>query len=293
MRQPSSRTSPAPGLAPYAFLLPAVLLWLIFQAYPLVCSLYLSLHHTAPGGARTFVGLQNFGFLLNDPRFWLAVAHTLGFTIAYLVVQIPCALALAVLLNHPNVRWASASRFAFLSTYLVGPVFVGLLFAQLFRRDGFVIGTLASMGVDIDPFNSPVLALPLTLLAALWLSTGLATTYLSASMRRIDPQLYDSATVDGAGGWRRFWHVTLPGVRPVLAFLLLAGAVVSLQLFELPYVLFQGAGPRSSALTIVMYLFIAFFAGDVGYASAVAWTLVALIVVVGLPLWKMARGWRV
>jgi ABC-type sugar transport system permease subunit len=109
--------------------------------------------------------------------------------------------------------------------------------------------------------------------------------YLLAALQGVDRELYEAAQVDGAGRWARFWHVTLPAIAPVLRFLILVGVIGAFQLFELPYVLFgQSAGPAGFGITIVMYLFVTGFrVGDLGYASAVGWALVIILLAVSLP----------
>src|SRR5689334_14627782 len=115
--------------APYFFLLPFVLLFATFTFYPLVRSLWLSLHKSAGPRHEIFVGLDNYRFLLRDRLFWWSVLNTGAFTVAFLVLQIPISLGLALLLNNPRVRARALLRFAFFSTYLVGPVFVAVLFS--------------------------------------------------------------------------------------------------------------------------------------------------------------------
>jgi ABC-type sugar transport system permease subunit len=115
--------------------------------------------------------------------------------------------------------------------------------------------------------------------------------YFLAALQSVDRELYEAAEVDGAGKWSKFWNVTLPGIRPVLLFMILVGTIGALQLFELPYVLSaeinEGQGPNNAGLTIVMYLYnLGFSLGDIGYASAVGWGLVVLIFGVSLlQLW--------
>jgi ABC-type sugar transport system permease subunit len=116
--------------------------------------------------------------------------------------------------------------------------------------------------------------------------------YCLAALQAIDRALYDAASIDGAGRWRRFFHITLPGVAPVLGVLALLGAIGALQLFELPVLLFGGAGPGLGALTIVMYLFNAGFeTGNAGLASAVGWVLVLLTGLVSVAAVRTARRW--
>jgi ABC-type sugar transport system permease subunit len=114
--------------------------------------------------------------------------------------------------------------------------------------------------------------------------------YFLAALQSVDRELYEAAEVDGAGRWAKFWHVTLPGIRPVLVFLILVGTIYAYQLFELPYVLFFNVW-TNYAVTIVAYLFqMGFEAGDIGYASAVGWMLFAIILVLSILQWSLT--WR-
>jgi ABC-type sugar transport system permease subunit len=144
-------------------------------------------------------------------------------------------------------------------------------------------GLLPFIGSEINWFGNPRLVMPAVVMAALWLGLGYGMIYFLAALQAVDRELYEAAEVDGASKWSQFWHVTLPGIRPVLVFLLIVGTIGAFQLFELPWVLFQGPGPNHAALTIVMYLFeMGFQAGDMGYASAIGWMLVGLILIIAL-----------
>jgi ABC-type sugar transport system permease subunit len=282
-------------VAPYLFVAPFVVLFLVFLLYPLVRSLVLSFYDTAGPRATRFVGMENYRYLLTDRLFWGAVANTAYYTVAFVAVQIPLALGLAVLLNSPRVKWRNFLRFAFFSTHLVGHVFVAVLFALLLSpRGGLLneaISFIARRPVEINWLGTPSLAMPAILLAAWWVSTGYAMIYLLAALQAVDKELYEAAEVDGAGKWRQFVHVTLPGIRPVLTFLLVVGVIGGFQLFELPYVLFGGPGPNSRGVTIVMYLFIVGWEmGNLGYASAVGWMLVVLIAGVSIAQLRVTRA---
>ncbi len=271
------------AVSSYLFVAPFVILFSIFTLYPLLRSLVLSFHQTLGARDARYVGLANYRFLLQDRVFWLSVVNTVAYAIAFLAIQIPAAMALAIMLNAKRVRAKAFFRLAFFSTHLVGSVFVAVLFAQfLSPRSGLlnhVLGLLVGHRVEINWLTRPELAMPSVLLAGLWLSVGYAMIYFLAALQAVDLELYEAADVDGASPWAKFWHVTLPGIRPVLLFLILVGLIGSLQLFELPYVLFQqSSGPVSAALTMVMYLFLFGLAnGDLGYAAAVGWILVLII----------------
>jgi len=247
----------------------------------------LSFYQTA-GNQRRFVGMGNYVFLMKDKYFWLATANTFILAACFLVVQIPASLLLAILLNRPSVRLKNFFRFAFFSTYLVGHVFVGVLFGQLLNaRRGLVneaIGLFMSHVPEIPWLQDQYLARLSILLAWLWLSVGYGMIYFLAALQAVDQELYEAADVDGAGRWHKFWNVTLPGIRPVLMFLVFVGTIGAMQLFEIPYVLFPiNLGPNNAALTIVMYLFnTGFQVGDLGYASAICWMLVLIVATLSL-----------
>jgi ABC-type sugar transport system permease subunit len=281
--------------APYVFIAPFVILFCSFMLYPLGRSVYLSLHKSA-GPEMDFVGLGNFRFILTDRIFWLAVANTVGYTLVYLALQIPASLGLALLLNSKALRLRSFFRFAFFAPVLVGHVFVAVIFSLLLaQRHGLVnqgIGTvLPFIGTETNWLGDPNYVMPAVVIASLWLSLGYGMVYFLAALQGVDRELYEAAEVDGAGPWAKFWHVTIPGIKPVLIFLTLVGTIGALQLFELPYVLFQGPGPNQRGLTIVMYLFqYGFEFGDIAFASAVGWVLVCLISVVSFVQLRVTRA---
>jgi ABC-type sugar transport system permease subunit len=282
-------------LAPYVFLSPFIALFCCFMLYPLGRSVVLSLHKAAGPNHLVFVGLDNYLYLVRDKIFWASVANTTYFTILFLGLQIPIALSLAVMLNSRLLKFRNFFRFAFFSSHLVGHVFVAIIFGMLLaQRHGLInkmIGTVFPfIGTELNWFADPKLAMPAVVIAALWISVGYAMVYLLAALQSVDQELYEAAEVDGANAWQRFRHVTLPGIRPVLVFLILVGTIGGYQLFELPYVLFHGVW-TNYAITIVTYLFqMGFEAGDIGYASAIGWALVVIIFLVSLVQLKIARA---
>jgi ABC-type sugar transport system permease subunit len=281
--------------APYIFLSPFIILFCCFMLYPLGRSIVLSLYKAAGPSQLQFVGLDNYKFVLTDKIFWAAVANTTYFTVLFLSLQMPIALGLAVMLNSKRLRFRNFFRFAFFSSHLVGGVFVAVIFSLLLaQRHGLInkgIGLLFPfIGTEMNWFGNPKLAMPAVVLAALWISVGYAMVYFLAALQAVDQELYEAAEVDGANKWQQFRHVTLPGIRPVLVFLLLVGTIGGYQLFELPYVLFHGVW-TNYAITIVIYLFqMGFEAGDIGYASAIGWMLVVIIFLVSLVQLKLARA---
>lgn len=283
--------------APYLFVMPFVLLFLGFQLYPLIQSVVLSFQDTAGPRATRFVGWANYRFLLTDRLFWGAVANTFYFAIVFMAVQIPASLGLALLVNHRRLHCRGVFRFAFFSTHLVGHVFVAVLFNVLLSpRGGLVneiIGLFAGPGVEINWLSDPTLTMPAILLAAWWVSIGYGMIYFLAALQAVDRDLYEAAEMDGAGRWQQFRHVTLPGIRPVLMFLIVVGTIGAIQLFELPFVLFGGPGPNSRGATVVMYLYLSGFElGNLGYASAVGWLVFLMILGVSIVQVRILRMTR-
>ena len=282
--------------APYLFVAPFVILFSIFMVYPLVRSLILSLYKVASPRTMKFIGFDNYRFLLHDRAFLYAVLNTTYFAIVFIALQIPLSLGLAIALNRRTLPARKFLRFAFFSSHLVGSVFVAVIFSVLLTpRHGLInkaIGALLPfVGTETQWTGKPLLAMPAIIMASLWLSIGYGMIYLLAALQGVDRDLYEAAKVDGAGPWAKFRHVTLPGIRPVLRFLVLVGLIGAFQLFELPYVLFgQTNGPGGYGTTIVMYLYImGFDAGDSGYASAVGWVLVLLILTLSLAQVRALR----
>ena len=285
--------------APYLFIAPFIVLFSLFMLYPLARSIVLSLYKAASPRSMKFVGLNNYRFLLHDWAFRGAVINTFYFAIVFIVLQIPLSLGLAVALNSKRLHGRQFLRFAFFSSHLVGSVFVAVIFNILLTpRHGLInkaIGTVFPfIGTETQWIAKPLLAMPAILMASLWLSVGYGMIYFLAALQGVDRELYEAAEMDGAGRWARFLNVTLPGLKPVLRFLVLVGLIGAFQLFELPFVLFgQTAGPAGYGSTIVMYLyFMGFDAGDAGFASAVGWVLVAIIFLISLLQLRGLRAGR-
>ena len=281
-------------LAPYLFLAPFLVIFCAFLLYPLARSIVLSFYKAVGPRKLTFVGLDNYRFLMHDDLFWRSVANTVYFAVLFLSIQIPLSLALSVLLNSRRLKGRSFFRFAFFSSHMVGGVFVAVIFGLLLApRHGMInqaIGALLPwVGTEVNWFGKPALAMPAVVIAALWISVGYAMVYFLAALQSVDRELYEAAEVDGAGKLAQFWHVTFPGIRPVVTFMLLVGTIGALQLFELPYILFY-LSTTNYSITIVMYLFqMGFESGDIGYASAIGWMLVLLILVVTLVQLLVSR----
>ena len=277
--------------APYLFLLPYFLVTAVFFLYPLVYATVLAFYQTSGPANRTFVGLDNFRFVLADPDFRRALGNTVVFTVCSIGIQLPLSLALAMLLNARADRFKGFFRLAIFSPNLVGPVFVGVLFTMLFTpRYGLFnrfLQALFGWGLEQQWLSDPNLVMPAIVIAALWIYVGFNMIYFLAALQNVDQSLVEAAKIDGAGPRGIFLHVTLPAIAPVATFVVVTSTIGSFQLFELPYTLLQnhggGFGPKNSGMTVVGYLYnYAFDNGDLGLGAAVGWLLTFIILLVSL-----------
>ncbi|MFT5090213.1 MAG: ABC-type sugar transport system permease subunit [Candidatus Latescibacterota bacterium] len=284
--------------APYVFVAPFVVLFLVFTLYPLIKSIMLSFYITNGPKSQIFVGLDNFRFLWSDPAFHKAVWNTSFYAACSVFLQLPLSLGLALLLNSKMVKGRDFFRFSFFSPHLVGQVFVAVLFSVIFiPKFGLlnrVLHTLFGTAIDTKWLGNPELVMPALVLTSLWMYVGFNMIYFLAALQSVDRELYEAAQVDGAGPIKQFVHVTLPGIRSVAVFVAVLSTIGSFQLFELPYVMLGNtAGPDDAGLTVVMYLFQnGFVAGDLGYASAIGWTLTMGVLVISLIQMRLTGTWK-
>jgi ABC-type sugar transport system permease subunit len=288
-------------LAPYLFVAPFVILFCAFMAYPLGRSVIMSLYKYSGPRTHRYIGLGHYRFFLADYLFWIAVANTVFYTVAFMTLQIPLSLGLALLLNDRRVRFRNVFRFAFFAPFLVGNVFVSVIFMLLLaQRHGLIpraMGLIYPPWLETSWLGDPLNARIAIIMAGLWLSIGWGMVFFLAALQSVDREQYEAAEVDGAGAWSKFRNVTLPGIRPVTTFLIVSGTIGSFQLFVLPYVIFLqeggAAGPKWAGLTIVMYLYQqGFEVGDLGAACAIGWLLALMILVVAAFQIRASRAGR-
>lgn len=299
--------------APYLFVAPFLLSFGVFGVYPLFKSAVLSFYITAGPGeeAQRFVGLDNFRFMLGDGDFQTAVWNTAVFAFFSVALQMPLSLGLALLLNRPYLAGRGLFRLGFFAPHLVGTVFVALMFERIFAPNVGLLNAVLTpvtqwlawalpwLGLTVVPpdqrwLGEPSLVMPALVLTALWLYVGFNMIYFLAALQSVDESLYEAAQVDGAGPVRQFWHVTLPGIKHVAVFVVVLTTIGSFQLFELPYLLLgNGPGPGNRGLTVVMYLYqTGFVTGDLGYASAIGWTLVVGVLAVAVVQLALGGTWK-
>jgi multiple sugar transport system permease protein len=284
-RRGRRRTRNRQTRAALAFISPWLIGFAVFTAWPIVYSGYLSLTDYDVIHDPHFIGFDNYAQLFDDPKVGLALWNTFVFTIIQVPLYVCCALALALLLNRAG-RGSGLFRTAFLLPKMTPPVAVGVLVLLLLNgQHGLVNAALGLLGIDgPDWTTDPFWVKPGLILMSLW-SVGASVLILLAALRSVPAELYDSAKLDGAGPWQRTVKVTVPMIGPALFFVFIVNTIAAFQNFTEAYTAYFGAGnttySNDAALFYVIYLFqqgFEFF--HMGYASAMAWVLFALIAVV-------------
>ena len=275
----------------YAFILPWLIGFAMLTAYPMFRSLYLSFTDYGVeqiiGGAPTnTVGLDNYRALLDDPK----VATSLKNTFIYTVMTVPVKMAVALALAMILARLAYAAGFFRTVFYLpdiMPPVAIGILILVLFNGStGIINRGLGLIGIP-GPFwtTDPTWIKPSLAIMSIWTIGGTMVIYLAA-LKAVPRGLYEAAAMDGAGPWRRFFNVTLPMISPALFFTFIVLTIAGLQTFTEVYTAYFGGGSTGAespdaALMNVVYLFRqAFEFFEIGFASAMAWLLFAIIMVI-------------
>lgn len=288
----------SPKMAPYLFLAPYAVLTLVFFVYPFAEAIKLAFYQTNGPLSRTFVGLQNFRYVLTDPDFHKALVNTSVFAFFSIFLQLPLSLGLALLLNSGKDKLKGMFRLMLFSPHLVGQVFVGIMFAIMFVPQyglfNIFVHTLVQKGLQMNWLQDPTLVMPALVITALWMYVGFNMIYFLAALQNVDQSLVEAATIDGANAWDRFRHVTLPAIKPVATFVVIMSTIGSFQLFELPFVLLNNSfGPANAGLTIVGYLYnAAFSAGDLGRGASVGWILAIIVFVLSLVQIKLSGTLR-
>ena len=276
----------------YLFLAPGLLLFVVFRLYPLLEGLRLSFTNARLGRAtQQYVGFANYARLAEDARFHVSLANTAFYTIASTLPVLVIPLVLALALNRGALRNLLRSLFFFPFTLSV--VTVGL--AWLWLLDP-VVGPfnyyLRRLGAPAHSWLAePQTAMWAIIVTTVWWVTGYYLVIYLAGLQDIPRDLYEAAALDGAGGWRSFWAITLPLLRPVLLFVVVTHVIGSFQLFGQVFVL-TGGGPGDATRTVVQHLYETAFQNffQFGAASAMAWVLFAVVLGFSVLQFRLLRG---
>lgn len=276
----------------YLCITPWLLGLLFFVLGPVFASFGYSLTRWDLLSPPVFVGTGNYARMLADDRFWQALRVTVTYTLLYVPTELVGGLLLALLMNQHSVRGLRGVRtIYFLPSVLSGVAFVVVWMWLLHPDAGLVNATLARFGIDGPRW----LADPDTALYALWIMSlwglGRAAVIFLAALRQVPVELREAAAIDGAGAWRTFRRVTLPLITPAIFFNLILSIISTFQTFTSAYVATNG-GPLDSTLFYVLYLYQQAFQNfAMGYASALAWVLFLIILLLTLVVVRSGQWW--
>jgi len=281
----------------YSMLLPTILGVGIFFVVPLLISLFLSFTDARLFGDPQIVGLANYTRALGDPKFWQSLRNTFTFSLATMILSIIPALILAILLNE-KLWGRSFFRVIYFVPVVASVVGVSLLWRYLLNVDfGFVNYGLRLVGLDPIPWLSrPEWGLVSVIIVFSWKTIGYNMVIFLAGLQGVPRQLYEAASIDGASRWRQFMSITLPMLSPTTFFVVVTTLINCLQVFDVPVALGltrgNTVGPADSMLTVVPLLWREAFIGSrQGYASALAWLLFLIIMVITVIQFRASNRW--
>jgi multiple sugar transport system permease protein len=287
----------SPRWAPYVFISPFLLLFAVFGVFPLLFSLHLAFQSWEPTSgldAMDFVGLDNFAFALQDEWFWKSLKNTLWLAVVSGAPQHLVAIPLAVFIHTSFKRLRDGVVGAYFVPYITSTVAIAIMFSSLFSKDfGLINAALAgAFGIEhVDWLGRAENIKPAIAFIVFWRYLGFNVVLYLAALQTIPRDLYEAATMDGAGRWQQFWHITLPNLKPMIFFGVTLSVIGGLQLFEEPFILTGGRGGADQAgMTSAVYLYrMAFDFNDFGGASAMSWLLFAVVAVL---TWMTNRAFR-
>ena len=290
--RPGRRLS-ANKFAPYLLIAPFIIGFLGLSIFPILWSFLLSFESWS-ATATTWVGLRNYHFVLTDPAVATSFENLIWYVVVNDVFQITIAVGLALILDLRFMRrYSVALSAAFFLPNVVPGAAVAVIFATLLGTNGLLPGALHLIGININWLGSASWSKPSVILAGSWQWIGFWVIVLVAALRAVPDEYYDAAKVDGAGLFPRIWHVSLPTIRPALVFVLTVNTIGTMQLFDVPFLLFGaggGGGPLNSATTPAIQLYnFAFGNADLGSAAATGWLLTVAIMIVTLVFLGVAR----
>ncbi|MFD5322745.1 carbohydrate ABC transporter permease [Streptomyces sp. NPDC127092] len=283
---------------PYAFVAPFFLTFAAFGLFPLLYTGWLSLNRVELGGEPEWRGLENYTGLADSEFFWNALANTFTIGVISTVPQLLMALGLAHLLNY-KLRGRGFFRVAVLAPYATSIAAATLVFAQLFNTDyGLINSALGLVGFDpVDWESSKWPAQIAISVIVTWRWTGYNALIYLAAMQAVPQDLYEAAALDGASRWRQFLSVTIPSIRPTILFTIIVSTIGATQLFGEPMLyggsvgISGGSGNQFQTLSLLMYEK-GWVTGALGQASAIAWVMLLLLLLVGGAQSLIARANR-
>lgn len=265
----------------------------VFSIWPIFRTFYYSFTEWGAFGGHTWSGLDNYRTLFSDPEILRSLRNTLVFAVLSLL-SVPIGIVVAALLNRPGLRGLGVYRTLYFLPVITLPSAVALMWKFVYNGDyGPLNQVLGAFGIDGPHWTSnPATALYAVAIVSIWSSIGYNMILLLAGMQTIPRQFYEAAEIDGAGKIRQFFSITVPMLSPTIFFVTVIGVINSLQAFDLIYVMIGKNNPALAQTETIVYLFYdkAFVQSNGGYAAAIAFLLLGIIIVfTGCQFWLQKK----
>jgi arabinosaccharide transport system permease protein len=272
-------------LVPYVFVLPFIVSFCAFYAYPLVGTTIMSFQKIIPGQTH-FIGLENYGKMISAD-FWQGLKVSFEYTVLTILILIPGPIILAALLNSGARKLNAVYRAAFFIPSLVSVVVAGTVFRLMFAASGRAVvnASLAFLGMKpVDwILGGAWQAMFLMVMTATWRWTGVNIVYFMSGLQSISGDLYEAASIDGASAARKFLSITMPLLKPTIIFVTTISIFGGFAMFEESYIFWQGLSPNNVGLTMVGLIYQkGFQLGDLGLASSIGLILMVVVFVLAI-----------
>lgn len=268
-------------LLPYLLVSPYLIHLLVFVAFPVVFSIYLTFNKWNIISPMEFVGFGNFNRVIHDELFFKSIYNTVKFLVVHIPLQIIVALFLAEVLNQ-NIKFRPFFRAAFFLPVVVSGVVVSMLWQQIYGFDtGILNRLLTGIGLGkVGWLTDPDIAMVSIAVMATWKNVGLYIILFLVGLQTVPPQYYEAADLEGANHWQKFWHITLPMINPTIFMVVILSTIGGFSLFIEPYIM-TGGGPLNSTMSAVLYIYKQAFTNyHMGYSATLGFFFAFIILAV-------------
>ena len=284
----------AERLTPYLYILPSVLFLGAVMGFPILYSIAISFQNftlqTLVSKQAQFIWFQNYSDVLGDPAFLIALSHSLTFTFFSILFQFTIGLGLAILFSKA-FPMSNVMRGLMLSGWQIPSIVTGTIFLWLFNLDyGLINFLLTSSGVVKEPIGWVVqadAALPAVIIANIWLGIPFNLILLSAGITGLPEDIYEAATVDGANGWQKIVHITIPLLRPTILAVLMLGFIYTLRVFDLIWIMTKGGPGNATEVLPTLAYRLSFVHFNFGQSAAVAVIILTILLIAAVGYLKL------